>query len=349
MIRNDGSLAPTSHLSSYDAQNKSIIEQLERDGFSKPPPQGVALPGNLEFLLPDENEKNLLVANLSYYQYFLFRFLRTSNIKMLSFTYPQIFPQRSTVYTCLQWTAYGRRWEPQKNTSGRPPFLCKADELEIAQLISDAINENRPYRSCEIIELFEKYHEEREQKANLVYLLTKHRKPVNESSNPDSIKPCLRFLYRFLNTYRNRFKLYKMDRIEALRIVSASKSNLKPWYKMVYSELTNIKNICIMGADEINLEGDGKNPYYITDRTHRIIMKNNPHFNHTSIMFAHFMEGDSLPPFIIFKGLSNEPKELRDLMENGKAFVASNSSGWMTEDMFVLWSLFVASHVSNYR
>lgn len=33
-------------------------------------------------------------------------------------------------------------------------------------------------------------------------------------------------------------------------------------------------------------------------------MEDDPHFNHTSIMFSHFMGGKALPPFIIFKGLS---------------------------------------------
>ena len=42
-------------------------------------------------------------------------------------------------------------------------------------------------------------------------------------------------------------------------------------------------------------------------------------------------------------------KPKMSIPEEEKVFVASNSSGWMTEDMFVLWSLFVASHVSNYR
>ena len=30
-------------------------------------------------------------------------------------------------------------------------------------------------------------------------------------------------------------------------------------------------------------------------------------------------------------------------------FFASNQSGWMTEDMFILWSLFVLVHASLYR
>lgn len=65
-----------------------------------------------------------------------------------------------------------------------------------------------------------------------------------------------------------------------------------------------------MGTDEISLKGVGKNLYCITDPDHRMIMQPEPRFNHTSVMFAHFMGGYALPPFIIMKGLTKEPPEI---------------------------------------
>ena len=104
-----------------------------------------------------------------------------------------------------------------------------------------------------------------------------------------------------------------------------------------------------MGVYELNLEGSGKNHFYITDTQHRIIMQNDPHFNHTTILFAHFMGGYYLPPFIIYKALSNEPKDIHIITQSKDVFYASNQSGCMTEDMFILWSLFVLAHASLYR
>ena len=134
--------------------------------------------------------------------------------------------------------------------------------------------------------MFQKYHDERSRKADLVCLFT-HRRIRNTSTNFNTITSCLRLLFRFLKAYRERgFRLYKMDQIEELLIICACKKNLLLWYIFVYHELENTKDISIVGADEINLEGSGKNPYYITDPTHRIIMQNDPRFNHPTIIFS---------------------------------------------------------------
>ena len=48
------------------------------------------------------------------------------------------------------------------------------------------------------------------------------------------------------------------------------------------------------------------------------------------------MGGYDLPPFIFYKALSNEPKDIHIITQSKDVFYASNQSRCMTEDMFIL-------------
>ena len=74
-----------------------------------------------------------------------------------------------------------------------------------------------------------------------------------------------------------------------------------------------------------------------------------PDLPHISAMCCHNLLGESLPLFIIFKDLKNLPDELKIFEKSGDAWFASSKKGFMTRDLFFLWTIHFVNFLSTYR
>lgn len=71
---------------------------------------------------------------------------------------------------------------------------------------------------------------------------------------------------------------------------------------------------------------------------------------HITCMCAHTGNGIALPLFIILPNkIQTLPQELEEFSENGQAWFASSKSGWMTRDLFLVWTIHIIHWLSMYR
>ena len=70
---------------------------------------------------------------------------------------------------------------------------------------------------------------------------------------------------------------------------------------------------------------------------------------HITALCVHNAIGVHPPPFIVLPSLQHLPEELREFVENGTAWFCSSQSGWMTRDLFFLFTIHFINWLSQYR
>ena len=281
-------------------------------------------------------------------QYFVYRFLS------LNHTYAQLqkfegLSNPKTIVICIKRLAYGLYWAPGESHGGQWPYLCPHDEIQFAEELSSQIESGEAQPTSRILLHFQEVAQERHQKALIIFANLKSWKLYSKSFNTIVSLPHLSYLYAFMDRYKKEgFELLHMDEIEIMRVVNSCPKILRPWYHKFLLLKQAYRDICICGADEMGIDLSSRKVNFLTKRGKRITIKADPQFPHTTVMFTHFMGGASLPPFIIMPGIS-EKKDLQEMLKIQGVYLASNSSGWMTEAMFTLWCLYFTFILTQYK
>lgn len=300
-------------------------------------------------LEPLDIESEVLVPNLSPYQYFAFRFLADGN-SLDQLSQFEGFKYNKTIITCIKRLAFGLEWTPHEAKGGRKPFLCPYDENKFVEQLSSEIDSGNSQPTAQILQRIQDIHEKRFNIAMNAFAIMNRWDLKLKYEDKGYSYVGYKYLYEFIDRhkYKYRFELIHMDEIEALRIANGCPMILRPWYQSFIELKKGYRDICVFGADEMGIELSSRKLNFLTKRTNRISVAADPQFPHTTVMFAHSMGGYALPPFVIMQG-NTETNDMRELLKINNLFIATNASGWMTEAMFALWCMYFSCQLSQYK
>lgn len=89
--------------------------------------------------------------------------------------------------------------------------------------------------------------------------------------------------------------------------------------------------------------------YVVPDDVKVVFHEKYPDMKHISAMMCHCVAGNSLPPFIILTNLQNLPNELDELSQTEQIFISSSPNGYITRDLFLLWTFHFINYICIYR
>lgn len=117
-----------------------------------------------------------------------------------------------------------------------------------------------------------------------------------------------------------------------------------------YRQLISDTPDCLLfGADETSLDPKLNKKVVVPSDLEKAIREGFPEFPHISSMCCSNILGKAPPLLIILKQLQNLPNELKQFEQNGKAWFASSNKGYMTRELFLLWSCNFINWLSSYR
>ena len=255
----------------------------------------------------------------------------------------------STIKRVLKRSALNLKWIPSESKGGVYPYLCEHDMNEIEKFtkeMSEADDGN-----VYILDFLEKARELRENRLkNAIEFLNKCRCPRIAESIVfmEDIEPSRSWINEVVE--KLNIHLQKPIYIDSDRRDACSRDRLINFYITFRDIITRTHRCLLFGADEtmMNTTYRGKVLLPDDDEPHSVLL-NEFKIPHITALCVHNLVGAHPPPFIILPGLQNLPDELREFDESGRAWFCSSQSGWITRDLFFLFTVHFINWLSLYR
>ena len=117
----------------------------------------------------------------------------------------------------------------------------------------------------------------------------------------------------------------------------------------VSSILREINPIFLFGADETMMQPTLHGKVVVPDDIKQVLEEGLPDMPHISGMMCHNVVGNKLPPFLILSNTKKLPLELQELVDSGQVWIGSTKNGYMTKEMFLIWTFHFINWLSEFR
>ena len=240
-------------------------------------------------------------------------------------------------------------WVKSDMKGGVYPYLCKTDMQELEDYTREIANSDDG--NVYIIDFLEKARELRERRlarAIQFLLLCKCPHIAESVAYLDDIELSRSWINETVD--KLNIHLQKPIYIDVDRRDACSRTRLVNFYLKYREYIVRTPKCLLFGADKTMMNTTYRGKILLPDdeEPHSILM-NEFKIPHITALCVHNAVGVHPPPFIVLPGLQHLPEELREFVEDGRAWFASSQSGWMTRDLFFLFTIHFINWLSQYR
>lgn len=250
------------------------------------------------------------------------------------------------ISTAIKRACVGYFWEPGMK-GGTDPYLCKEDFEELKEEVIIAQEYGHPFDCCDVIDEAQRIKMNRIQKG-IAFLKRTNSENLMEKLNSLIIKPPTR---PWINGILKELDAHIVNRrlVDEKRLDSCSFQIVNEFFNNFSDFIKSFKKFLIFGADETMVEPLPRKSYVIPNKIKVVLHEKYPDMRHITAMMCHCVSGPSLPPFIILTNLQNIPSELLEFCETQQIYLSSSPNGYMTRDLFLIWSLHFINYICIYR
>ena len=245
-------------------------------------------------------------------------------------------------------SAMGYIWTPHNETGGNLPYLCPADFQELKNQTHEMCVTGTNYiEQNDFIDLATSLKTERILKAARFLRTINCPKFAEFLADATELDPSRQWMQSSAEELGLEFVAPK--HVEETRVDAASlRLNMK--FLIDHEEIiSDCPPPLMFGADETMLKTLMKKKVLALINSGTKFRKAQQ-IPHITSMCTHNVVGDGPPPFIILSNtLKSLPQELIPLAQAEKAWFASSKSGWMTRDLFIVWTILFINWLTRYR
>ena len=252
----------------------------------------------------------------------------------------------SKIVVAVKRASVGYFWEPGMD-GGADPYLCTEDFNELKEEVIDAYQYGNPFDTSDVIDEAQRIKMNRIQKA-LIFLKKAHSENLKDKLNSLIIKAPTR---QWINGILKELDAHIVNRrlVDEKRLDSCSFKVVDQFFQKFSNFISSFKKFLIFGADETMVEPLPRKSYVIPNDIKVILHEKYPDMRHITAMMCHCVSGSSLPPFIILTDIQKIPPELKELCDTQQIYLSSSSNGYMTRDLFLIWSFHFINYICIYR
>lgn len=248
--------------------------------------------------------------------------------------------------TAIKRAALGYKWSPGMK-GGQDPYLCSRDMEELRDAVQDAMALGEPMDCAEVLDEASRLKMSRVQNAIEFLRITNSQKHEN-TIDQMLLQPPSR---QWINNVLDQLESHIINRrlIDPKRLDSCSFSVINNYFDNFSQFLASFKWFFIFGADETMIEPLPKKKYVVPNNIKSVLLDDYPDMKHVTSMMCHGINGISLPPFIILTETKKIPNELKEFCETNQIYLASSSNGYMTRELFLIWTFHFINFIQTYR
>ena len=247
---------------------------------------------------------------------------------------------------CLMRSALGYSWD-FGTESGNHPYLCKADLRELTDIVTQAHEDGAALDTIEVIDEATKLKESRMVKG-LLFLKSIHSLELAKKLADQTVfTPSRSWLNTILNDLDAHIRTRRL--VDAKRLEATSYRVIDAFFITLSGIIHRINPTLLFTVDETMLETSIKNKVVVRAGVKEVVEEGYPNMQHITGMMCCNIYGQGPPPLVILSGLRSMPDELRMFNATDELWLGSTSSGYMTKDMFVYWTLCFINWLSKFR
>ena len=250
------------------------------------------------------------------------------------------------VSTCLLRSSMGYHWD-YSEIKGTTPYLCKADLNELKDIIRSAAEFGSALDTLEVLDESTRLKSQR-----VVYameFLTQINCPELKRKLGEKViyTPTRTWINGVLDELEAQIKNRRF--IDPKRLEACSYIVINSFYEAFASNLTNVHPLLLFNADETMIDTKSRRKIVVPDNIRQAIEAGCSEMPHITGMMCCNVYGTGPPPLILLEGRKTLPEELKDFVYSNKIFVGSTSNGYMTRDMFLIWTILFTNWLMSYR
>ena len=246
---------------------------------------------------------------------------------------------------CLQLSSMGYYWDLHMQP-GAKPYLCEQDFASLKESVKEAALLGAAMDPIEVLDEACKLKGDRLAYAVAFLRHVKCYELLTKLSQKETNPPCRSWINGILDELDADIKNRRL--IDPERILACSSNVINAFYIMFSQILHDVPPWLLFNADETMVETNIKTSA-IAPRNMPVIEAGYPSMPHITGVMTQNVMGTPVPPFIIVSDLKRLPAELKELVCAQMIWVGSSSNGYMTRDLFLLWTFNFINWMSQYR
>ena len=241
---------------------------------------------------------------------------------------------KSAFETCIISSVLGLHWNKGENI-GAHPYLCQKDLVALERFIEIKCEDNEECPIDVVLQEAKRLKIARNASAVTCLRLLNHF-GLSRKLEEIAVKAPSPSWVSNLNTLIS-VKTEQVIFIDHDRFYSCHEEVINSYFES-YAQFIELYPPCLrFGADESMMQPKLSSTEVVPEDANAPLREGAPDVPHITAMCCHNCLGKSCPLFIILKQLRNLPQELSDFANQGDAWFASSSKGYMTRDLFVCW------------
>ena len=250
------------------------------------------------------------------------------------------------ISTCLLRSSLGLKWD-YGMVNGEHPYLCPADMRELADIVRSFAELGAALDTVEVLD--ESARLKGLRIAHALEFLSQIGCPELEKKlyDKETTAPTRTWINGVLEDLSVHIKNRRF--IDPKRLEACSYEVIDSFYQAFGSLLQNVHPLLLFNADETSFDTKSKRKAVVPENVRLTIEAGLPEMPHISAMCCCNVYGAGPPPLILLEALKNLPPELANLVYANKVAVGSTSNGFMTRDMFLLWSIHFVNWLMLFR
>ena len=247
---------------------------------------------------------------------------------------------------CILRSSMGLPWDFAAY-KGDYPYLCQEDLDRLKETVREASQNGHSMEVDEVLD--EAMHIKTERIMMGIRFLTKLKCPIlKEKLAAKSIEcPTRQWINGILESLEGVIRNKRL--IDSKRLEACSTNVITEFYVKFGNKIASTPPALLFNADETMMESKAKRKVVVPNNVRVVIEAGLPALPHISAMVCSNVFGKGPPPLLLLEGLKNLPPELETFVQAGLVSIGSTSNGFMTRDMFLLWSILFIHWLMNYR
>ena len=254
----------------------------------------------------------------------------------------------SNISTCIRSTIQGNIWSPGESFGGRPSYLSDVDIMYFKRKINESAVNLDCINTKEALQLALELKDLRFRSACAMVSSIKQKCPIPKSylrtlKTMEPYIPSVSWLSSFCSN--NGIILKDPETLENARKNYCNRKVINDFLTQNFQILHTIKPQLLFNADETTSITTKKFKALTLEKTNLssiTVEKNEPHI---SSLLCYNAAGFKLKPFIVLPKKKRFPEELATM----DCFLASQTAGWMTRQLFSAFAVFFVASISLYR
>ena len=250
------------------------------------------------------------------------------------------------ISTCLLRSSIGLPWD-YAEIKGNSPYLCTADLQELKNIVNTAAELGSALDTWEVLD------ESARLKGQRVLYAMEFLDQINcpelkkKLAEQDIYTPSRTWINGIIDDLGAKIKNRRF--IDPKRLEACSYTVINSFYATFGSKLQNVHPLLMFNADETMVETKSRRKVLVPDNIRQAIEAGFPEMPHITGMMCANVFAAGPPPLIILEDRKTLPEELKDLVFSNKISVGSTSNGYMTRDMFLIWTILFINWLMSYR